>query len=123
MQKHKQKYKSDLKGRCYQLSIDLIGLIDNFPNKRSCWVIGDQLLRSGTSIGANLTEAQGSSSKRDFKRFHEIALKSANETMYWLGLLKDARKVEAGTVDPILNEVNEIAKMIASGILRMKGKL
>lgn len=84
--------------------------------------MGDQLLRSGTSIGANLIEASASSSKRDFKRFHEIALKSANETKYWLELLKDSGKASKNAINPLFSEVSEISNMIASGIMKMKGK-
>lgn len=117
------KFKSDLKLRCYNVSLTLISFIDTLKNNRSSWIIEDQLLRSGMSIGANLIEATSSSSKLEFKKFHEIALKSANETKYWLGLLRDSQKAEKDKVDEILAEVTEISNMIASGILRMKGKL
>jgi four helix bundle protein len=103
--------------------LSVIDLVDGFPNRKVYWTIGDQLLRAATSIGANLTEAQGSSSKRDFKRYHEIALKSANETLYWLNLLKDSKKVEVAKIEPLITEVDEIARMIAKGVLKMKGKL
>lgn len=116
-------YVVDLKIRCYKLSLKLIALIDSLPKERSCWVIGDQLLRSGMSIGANLVEATGAGSKIEFKKFHEIALKSANESKYWLRLLKDSNKTNQEKINPILNEVIEISNMIAKGILRMKGKL
>mgnify|MGYP003866386553 CR=1 FL=1 len=67
--------------------------METLPNKKVYWVISDQLLRAATSIGANIVEAKASSSKRDFIKFYEIALKSANETKYWLGLLRDAAPV------------------------------
>lgn len=63
MQKHNSKVKSDLRIRAYKFSLRIIALIDDLPKDRSCWVIGDQILRSGTSIGANLVEATSSSSK------------------------------------------------------------
>ena len=84
--------------------------------------MGDQLLRSATSVGANLIEAKSSSSKRDFIKFYEIALKSANETKYWLSLLKDSELTPAGNNQTVLNEVDEISKMIGSSLLTMKGK-
>jgi four helix bundle protein len=123
MQNFNSKFKSDLKQRCYQFSLNLIVLIDSLPRQRSCWIIADQLLRSGTSIGANLVEAQASSSRIEFKKFHEIALKSANETKYWLGLLKDSKKVDDGRIDILLKEVIELSNMIAAGILKLKGKI
>jgi four helix bundle protein len=75
-------YSVDLKGRCYKFSLSLISFIDTLPNQRSCWIITDQVLRSGTSIGANLVEGTASSSRLEFKKFYEIALKSSNETKY-----------------------------------------
>jgi four helix bundle protein len=108
--------------RCYHFSLELITFIDSLPKERSCWIIGDQVLRSGTSIGANLTEATASSSKLEFKKFHEIALKSANETKYWLNLLLDSRKGDKPTLEKLLQEVTELSNMIAAGIMKMKGK-
>ena len=119
---YSKKFKSDLKGRCYRFSLDLIDFIDTLPNQRSCWIIADQLLRSGTSIGANLVEATAASSRLEFKKYHEIALKSANETKYWLGLLRDSGKADKDKVNQLLKEVTEIANMIAAGVLRLKGK-
>ena len=123
MQNYNLKFKSDLKARSYSFSLSLISFIDALPNQRSSYIIADQLLRSGTSIGANLVEATAASSRLDFKKYHEIALKSANETKYWLGLLRDSNKAVKTTVNDLLQEVSELANMIASGILRLKGKI
>lgn len=116
------KFKTDLKQRCYDFSLGIIALTDDLPNKRSAWVISDQLIRSATSIGANLVEAKASSSRLEFKKFHEIALKSANETKYWLGLLKDSKLANAEKIDKLSREVNELANMIASSVLTLKQK-
>ena len=115
-------YQIDLKARCYRFSLDLIAFIDTLPNQRSCWIIGDQLLRSGMSVGANLVEASASSSRLEFKKFHEIALKSANETKYWLGLLRDSKKILEEKVSGLLKEITEISNMIASGVMKLKQK-
>jgi four helix bundle protein len=122
MQNYNSKYKSDLKARCYKFSLNLISLVDSLPKEKSSWIIGDQILRSGTSIGANLVEAKASSSRLEFKKFHEIALKSANETKYWLELLKDSKKIDIPVADKLIGENIELANMIASGVLRLKGK-
>jgi four helix bundle protein len=122
MQNCNPKSKSDLKQRCYNFSLNIIALSDTLPNKRSAWVINDQLIRSATSIGANIIEARASSSRLEFKRYFEIALKSANETKYWLELLKDAHIVEAKNLAELLNEVSEIASMLASGVIKLKSK-
>lgn len=113
---------SDLKSRTYQFSKNTIKFVSAFPNTRVYWVISDQLLRSATSIGANIIEAQASSSKREFIKFFQISLKSANETEYWLSLLKDATKVDNQKVDKLLTDVKEISKMLGASLLTLKGK-
>ena len=123
MQNHNSKFKSDLKVRCYHFSLELIAFIDTLPSQRSCWIIADQLLRSGMSIGANLVEAHSSSSRLEFKKFHEIALKSANETKYWLGLLRDSKKADREKTEKLLKEATELSNMIAAGVLKLKKKL
>jgi len=123
MQNHNPKLKSDLKYRCYYFSIDVIHLLETLPEKRVFWVITDQLLRSATSIGANIVEAKSASSKRDFLKFYEIALKSSNETKYWLGLLRDAAKTDKeDKINKLLKEVDEISKMLSASVLTMKNK-
>jgi four helix bundle protein len=122
MQKYNSKFKTDLYDRCFKLSINIIKLTDSFPNKRAFWIISDQLIRSSTSIGANLTEGRASSTKREFKKFQEIALKSANESKYWLELLLEVRKEDADKIKILNQEVHEISSMIAAGILKLKGK-
>ena len=73
-------------------------------------------------MGANLIEARASSSRLEFKKYHEIALKSANETKYWLGLLRDASLIDKNRVNDLLNEVNELSNMIALGVIKLKKK-
>jgi four helix bundle protein len=122
MQNYNSKYKSDLYQRCYGFSLSVIALSDNLPNKRSAWVINDQLIRSATSIGANLVESKASSSRLEFKKFYEIALKSSNEIKYWLELLRDSKLVESNVTNVLLTEVTEIANMLAAGVIKLKGK-
>jgi four helix bundle protein len=86
------------------------------------WAIADQLLRSGTSIGANVREAKASSSKRDYIKFFEIALKSANETGFWLELTIKAKSDIESETDVLLKESNEIASILAAGLMTMKDK-
>lgn len=122
MQKYNPKFKTDLKQRCFALSLATIKLADTLPQKRSSWVIADQLIRAACSIGANLTEARASSSRLEFKKFYEIALKSANETIYWLELLRDAQLQSPNEVNPLLEEVTEICKMLGASVIKLKQK-
>lgn len=122
-----QNYSSNSKSknlnlRSYQFSIEVIKFVNSLPEKRAFWVIGDQLLRSATSIGANIIEAKSSSSKREFVKFYEISLKSANETKYWLALLRDSYKQLEAQCKKLLDEADEISKMLGSSVLTLKGK-
>ncbi len=110
----------DLKVRCYNFSVAIIRFVDKLQVRRLHYSIIDQLIRSSTSIGANIIEAKSASSKKDFIRFYEYALKSANETKYWLALLRDALGVDKGIIHNYLQEVTELSKIIAVCILKLK---
>lgn len=112
----------NVKTRAYNFSLDIIRFVNALPEKRAFWSIGDQLLRAATSIGANMIEAQAGSSKRDFIKFYEIALKSANETRYWLSLLQDSYPNLKPECELLLKEATEIANMLGSSVLTLKGK-
>ena len=122
MQNQNPKTKTELKYRCYYYSIEIIKFLETLPEKKIYWVISDQLLRAATSIGANIVEAKASSSRKDFIKFYEISLKSANETKYWLGLLRDATDADKNKVSQLLKEVEEISKMLGSSLLTLKNK-
>lgn len=122
MQNYNSKFKSDLKTRCYKFSLTVITFIDLLPNKRAAWIIADQLLRSSMSIGANLIEGSAASSRLEYKKFYEIALKSANETKYWLCLLRDSELGNKEKVETMLQEVTELANMLAAGVIKLKQK-
>ena len=108
--------------RCYRFSITIIKLTKDLPEKRVYWTVTDQLIRSATSIGANIIEGKSASSKKDFIRYYEIALKSANETKYWLGLLRDALDADKIEIGKLMKETSELAKILAASILTMKGR-
>lgn len=125
IQNHNSNVKSDnIKLRAYQFSLLIIKFVGDFPNERTFWIIGDQLLRAATSIGANIVEAKSSSSKKEFIKFFEISLKSANETKYWLCLLRDSnlKGIEKDKIEKVLNEAIELSNMLGSSLLTMKGK-
>ena len=119
---HNLNLKSDLRERSFRFSLAVIRLESNLHNTRIYWTIIDQLIRAATSIGANIIEAKSSSSRRDFIRYYEIALKSANETLYWLYLLEEGELVESKEIHPLISEAKEIANMLGSSLLTLKGK-
>lgn len=115
-------FKKMLIDRSFSLAKKVIVLVDKFPNKISSRIIADQLLRAATSIGANIIEAQAASSKRDFINFLNYALKSGNESIFWLILAKDLDSNLITEIDYLLKETNEIVKILGSSIATLKGK-
>lgn len=103
-------------------TLKLIEFLGKLPKDNVARRIGDQLLRSGTSIIANYIEGQAASSKKDFTNYFNISLKSANESKLWLALLRDSNRAKANDVAWFLEELNEIANIFASSILTLKGK-
>jgi four helix bundle protein len=122
MQNDKSKFKKDFKKRLYSFTLKLIEFLDKLPNDNVSRRIGDQLLRSGTSIIANYIEGHAASSKKDFTNYFNISLKSANESKLWLAILRDSKRAKAEDVSWFLNELDEIAKIFASSILTLKGR-
>jgi four helix bundle protein len=122
MQNDKSKFKNEFKRRLYSLTLKLIEFLDQLPTDNVSKRIGDQLLRSGTSIIANYIEGSAASSKKDFTNYFNISLKSANESKLWLALLRDSNRVKHEDVEWFLNELNEISNIFGSSILTLRGK-
>ncbi|KKR72391.1 MAG: hypothetical protein UU14_C0006G0030 [Candidatus Roizmanbacteria bacterium GW2011_GWB1_40_7] len=122
MKNNNSDFKQQLIRRSFTLARKIIVLVDKFPKKRSAWVIADQLLRSATSIGANIIEAQAASSKRDFVNFLNHALKSGNETKFWLALARDLDSQLSEEINELLKEADELVKILGSSISTLRGK-
>lgn len=122
MQNDKVKFKNEFKRRLYSFILKLIEVIENLPRDRVCYILGDQLLRSSTSILGNYIEGQSASSKKDFIKYFEISLKSANESKVWLCILRDRNKITREKSDWFIKELNEISNIFGSSILTLKGK-
>jgi len=108
--------KKELERRTKKFALRIINLISQLPKKRVADVLGHQLLKSGTSIGANYREANRAQSREDF--IHKIAIceKEAAETEYWLELLSEANLARAETLPQLLKESRELlAIFVASG--------
>jgi len=121
----KDKLKEGFKERIYKYIIRLVKFLSSLPKDSVTREIVSQLMRSGTSIGANYFEAQSASSKRDYQNFFGHSLKSANESKFWLKILLDSGLVSENLVEDckwLLQETNEFANIFASSILTMKGK-
>jgi four helix bundle protein len=87
-----------------------------------CRSFAAQVVRSAASIGANIGEARGSGTRIEFAIFFRIALKSANETKYWLELIQDVGLTQSARVQPIPDEARQIANMLGAAVIRLNAK-
>lgn len=111
----------NIKHRAFYLAKDVLFFVGSAKMERIYFSLFEQLVRSATSIGANLTEGVAGSSKKDFINFNIIALKSANETKYWLCLLRDTMPgINVKVISQLLKETDEIAKIIATIVINAK---
>jgi four helix bundle protein len=108
-----------LKEKSYKFSIRIVKFYQYVSTNKNEYVISKQVLRSGTSIGAMVEEANQAESKADFVHRLAIANKEANETHYWLRLIKDT---ELASIDilPLLNDCEELIKLLTSIIKSTK---
>lgn len=106
----------------YAFTLKLIEFIDKLPSDNVSRRLGDQLLRSGTSVIGNYVEGQSASSKKDYINYFNTSLKSANESKLWLSLLKDSKRATLTDVEGLLNELNEFSNIFASSILTLKNR-
>jgi len=106
--------------KSYQFALRIVKLFQHLKEQKIEYILAKQLLRSGTSIGANAEEAVAAQSKADFIHKLYIALKETRETSYWLRLLKDTGYLDKNGFDSIHADCQEIQKMLSSIILTSK---
>lgn len=114
------KSKNPLKDKSFQFALRIIKLYKFFIEEKKEFVLSKQLLRSGTSIGANIREAQNAQSKADFIHKLSISQKECDETMYWIELLFQSEYLTKKEFDSIYPDAQELLKMLRSAILTTK---
>ena len=100
--------------KSFEFSVRIINLYKHLQYEKKEYVLSKQILRSGTSIGANISEAQRAQSKADFNAKMNISLKEANETYYWLRLLHRTDFISDEAFNSIEKDVNEIISILVS---------
>ena len=100
--------------KSFAFSIRIVRLYKYLTQKQHEFVMSKQILRSGTSIGANVSEAEYAQSKPDFYAKMSIALKEANETHYWLRLLYAGEYLSESIFESMCNDVNELLRLLIS---------
>ena len=107
----------NIRHRCYYFSKEILLFVKDCAYKKVFSSLFDQLIRSATSIGANIVEAKSGSSRNDWKNFFTLALKSANETKYWLCLIRETMEIDKTIIGELLKEADEISNILAKIII------
>ena len=100
--------------KSYNFAVRIVKMYQHLSINKKEFVLSKQILRSATSIGANIEEAIGGISKADFRAKMSIAYKEARETDYWLRLLKDTGYLEVESFNSIRNDLNELLRLLYS---------
>lgn len=100
--------------KSYAFAIRVVKLYRHLSQDKKEFVLSKQLLRSGTSIGANLEEGIGGQTRKDFAAKMNIAYKEARESRYWIRLLRDTDYLEPKEAESILNDCDEIVRILAA---------
>jgi four helix bundle protein len=108
--------------RILKYGVRTIRVVESLPRTLVGRRIGDQLLRSGTSVGANFEEAQAAESRDDFVHKLQVALKELRESNYWLRLLAKADTLPEQRLAPLLDESNQLVAMLSKAVAKSKGK-
>lgn len=111
-----------IRTRTLQFSVLIIQLTNLFPRTAAGFALADQLVRSGTSIGANVEEAQDANSRKEFIYCLTVALKEARETYYWLKVVKESDLVSLSMLDQALQEASELVKILTTIVKNSKLK-
>jgi len=117
------KQENIIQTKSYEFAIKVVNLYCFLSEDKREYVLSKQLLRSGTSIGANVEEGIGGQSAKDFFAKLNIAYKEARESHYWLRLLKDTGYLEVEKATEYINDCDELLRIIGSIIKTMKTKL
>ena len=107
----------NIRHRCYYFSKEVALFVKSCTYDKVYCSLFDQLIRSATSIGANIVEGKAGSSKKDWRKFFVIALKSENETKYWLCLIRDTMETDKAKIGDLLKEADEISNIIAKIVI------
>jgi len=112
-----------LRDKSYKFALRTVKLYKHLSEDKKEFVLSKQILRSGTSIGANIAEGSQAQSKPDFIHKLSIALKEAFETDYWLCLLRDGEFITEKQAESLLSDCRELQKILTTSIKTTKNNL
>lgn len=116
----RRRFRGDLPERTYEFAKVVLDLIDALPSNTKGWAVAKQLVRCGTSIGANISEASQALSDAEFTQRCSIARKEAAETRFWLRLCRDKRLIDSQILQPALVEIDELLRILGTIIRKLQ---
>ncbi|MDI6802888.1 MAG: four helix bundle protein [Bacteroidota bacterium] len=114
--------KEELKNRTKEFALRVIKLVNNLPKTQIGKIVGNQLLRSGTSVGANYRSALRARSQVDFEYKLGLVEEEADESFYWMELIVESNLMPIDKVKNLMQEANELIAIFASAIISLKKK-
>ena len=108
--------RDDFKKRTKEYALRVIRLVESLPEDRVSRILGDQLLRAGSSVGANYRSSVRAKSRADFISKMNIVEEECDESLYWMELLSDAGKVPPGRLEALMQEGDEIIAIVVASI-------
>ena len=114
---------SILANKTVDFAVRIVRFYQYLCKEKKEYVLSKQILRSGTSIGANVRESRNAQSKADFINKLNVALKEADETQYWLEIMERAEIIDFKQIERLHNNLNEIISILVSSIKTVKKKL
>ncbi|MEQ8908378.1 MAG: four helix bundle protein [Vicingaceae bacterium] len=114
--------KNPVKDKSYSFAIEIVELVKQIRKSHEEYDLSRQMLRSGTSIAANIEEGDAAFSDKDFHYKFSIAYKEARETHFWLRLLRDTDYIKEETAEKLLIQLTEILKLLGSILKTMRSK-
>jgi four helix bundle protein len=109
--------------KSFRFGVNIIGICKELKDNKKETIISNQLLRAGTSVGANVEEGLGCQSKKDFYFRFTIAYKEARESMYWLNLIRESGLSQQERIISLLNDCDEILRILGSILKTLRNKL
>ena len=113
----------ELKLRTKRFSIEVINMVEKLPNSNTVRVIANQIVRSGSSVGANYRAVCRARSDREFVSKMNIALEEADETLFWLEIIKEKNWVEVDEIEKIWREGNELTAIFVSSLKTVNNRI
>lgn len=115
--------RDELRNRTKRFALGIVKLVGALPNDRTGDVLGRQLLKSGTSVGANYREALRASSRKHFLSIVQVSLREADETLYWLEILAESKIIKPSRFSALTEECDELVAILTATVKSTKQRM